>query len=426
MPLSRARAVKPLSLARALTAAAIFASAELAAGLLIGRFFDWGRAETLLFLAFRPWLLIGAAAWAARHSTRSRVIFYALALLLAVTSETLLLLGLGAAEPWSQAGRGLVAGIAVVAVAGFVIGVARRFIGPRAVLPVAVALAAMLVIPGAMRGHDAIILGGSISQPADKPDLLLMTALPIIWGEGGAFDPAARPAASYAALKADYAVRPLDTLTAQTLGPSELLLLAQPRALAPEELVALDAWVRGGGRALIITDPLLRWPSELPLGDIGRPPAIGLLAPILTHWGLALLPPERAGHVVRDVGVRRLAMVAPGRWTATNPDCRLAWDKLLAQCQIGRGEALLLADADLMRDDLWAPGGTGRHQRVADNPFLLADLLDRLMGFQRERAGGRVQWLSPDANRPLALTLALLPILLVAGLALSLRRKRPT
>jgi hypothetical protein len=52
--------------------AAAFAAAELAAGLLIGRFFASGRAEALLFLAFRPALLLVAALLAARFDRRQQ------------------------------------------------------------------------------------------------------------------------------------------------------------------------------------------------------------------------------------------------------------------------------------------------------------------------------------------------------------------
>ena len=68
---------------------------------------------------------------------------------------------------------------------------------------------------------------------AAKPELTLMTGLPLVWGETGPFDPASRPAAAYASLRREFAVRPIDYLDAPALGDSRLLLLAQPRTLAP-------------------------------------------------------------------------------------------------------------------------------------------------------------------------------------------------
>ena len=45
----------------------------------------------------------------------------------------------------------------------------------------------------------------------------------------------------------------------------------------------------------ILTDPVLVWPSELALSDIRRPPPVGLLGPLLTHWGLRLEASEMRG-----------------------------------------------------------------------------------------------------------------------------------
>ena len=49
--------------------------------------------------------------------------------------------------------------------------------------------------------------------------------------------------------------------------------MAHPLAQPAEDLVALDDWVRGGGRVLLLADPMLEWPSKRPLGDPLRPPA---------------------------------------------------------------------------------------------------------------------------------------------------------
>ena len=156
-------------------------------------------------------------------------------------------------------------------------------------------------------------------------------------------------------------------LTDGKLAEGKLLLLAQPRVLDPHELVALDSWVRGGGRVLILTDPLLVWPSALPLGDIRRAPPVGLLGPLLDHWGLELGPSGLTGLVTDDqpaAGTGRLTMIAPGRFLVTGADCRRT--KLyLASCRLGQGRALLVADADLLHDSAWAgpgwrrPSGTG-------------------------------------------------------------------
>ena len=421
----------PVPTSALILGAAAYAAAEVGVAL-AGGFFVWGRAEPLLFLAYRPFLLLIAAALVARFGARDRLRFYAAALILAASSETLLLLGLGASDPWPQTLRGLAGGAALLLPFDLLFGFGGRMRG-RWVRPVlTLALAALLLTPFGLRGYELILLGDTRPRAAEaRPDLMLMTALPIIWGETGAFDPASRPAAAFTALQREFAVRPLDVLDEASLSGGRLLLLAQPRALAPEELVALDAWVRRGGRALILTDPALVWPSALALGDARRPPPVGLLGPILGHWGLALEAPATRSTIVEERSdggaVRRLAMAAPGTFAVSNRDCRLAQGGRLARCRIGDGRAMLLADADLLHDSLWtAPGESGweRRRRLADNPLVVADLLDLLAGVGRPRVDGDVRWLEGDAQWVKALILGALPLLLTLVLAGVARLRR--
>ena len=411
--------------------AAAFAAAELAFGLAVLNFFEWGRAEALLFFALRPWLLLIGAWCVARFGWRRRLAFYALALGLAGLGESLLLLPLGG-DPWIEMLRGWAAGALAAALIDALLQLGWR-LWRRAGQGLAAALVVvLLLLPGGQGPYEALALGPTGSRPvAHKPPLLLMSALPLVWGETGPFDPESRPAAAYRALRDEFDVRPIDYLDAAALRRGRLMLLAQPRALAPEELVGLDAWVRGGGRILILADPDLTWPSELPLGDLRHAPAASLLSPLLEHWGLRLEPsPGRrfAEEALEDGGdVRRLALETPGRFVVTGRACRTSRRDFVAYCAIGSGRALLVADADLLRDDLWArPGARGseRHARLADNPLVVAGWLDRLAGLQRERAARAVHWRTPQANRGLALILASLPILaaLAASLALRLRR----
>ncbi|MGZ8998502.1 MAG: DUF4350 domain-containing protein, partial [Allosphingosinicella sp.] len=333
---------------------------------------------------------------------------YGSALLLAGLSETIFVTMLGASRPWLELTRGLAAGAVVVAILDVAVQAGRRLLGRRGAYLAAGLVALLFLSPYGLRFYDALLIGEEQQEAAVKPDVMLMTALPLIWGETGPFDPASRPASSYLALKREFKVMPLDFLDKSTLGAGRLLLLAHPRALAPEELVALDDWVRQGGRVLILTDPWLSWPTKLPLGDARRPPPAGLLGPLLDHWGVVVEAPE-SGRLVRvrhvtEQGVRRLTMAAPGRFRIKAQSCATG-PYYMARCRVGEGEAILIADADLMRDDLWrAPGPMGdkRAARSADNPLVVADLLDSLGKMERSRISESVQWAVPGRSRAAA------------------------
>jgi hypothetical protein len=400
----------------------------------VGRFFSLGRAEALLFLALRPWLLLALALLAAHLALRERVALYGAALLLAMVSQTLFLCALGASNPLPEAARGLLAGMLLIVAIDLVVQLVRRFIPRLGRAMGATALLLLFLLPGGLRPYEAIVMATpGRGEAHEKPDLMLLTALPLLWGELGPLNANSRPAAAFRSLEKEFAIRPLDVLDGPSLGSGTLLLLAQPRALAPSEFVALDAWVRNGGRALILTDPQLIWPSDLPIGDVRRPPAIGLLAPLLEHWGLRLEPapePRAAMQQVSSAGAsRRLLMFAPGRFMSDANSCTVALSGVLADCRIGRGRAILLADADMLHDRLWVGPvglGTERHTRVADNPLIVADQLDALAGVYRQRLAGDVQWLDPGADRRLAVLLGLLPLLLAAtpAIARAARRSR--
>lgn len=412
---------------RWVAAAGLYAAAELGLGLAAG-FFALGRAEALLFLFFRPWLLIALAAVLAGGERKARWRAGWIALLLATAAETLLIIVLGGRGAASEALAGLAGGAIVFAVADLMVQSGQRLM-PRFGRAVGtVAALALLLTPLGMPLYEKIALrrpaAGKLYEP---PPLMVMTALPVIWGEGGAFDPDSRPALAYQALGEAFALRPLDTLEVGTLATGDLLMLAQPRLLAPAELAALDDWVRRGGKALILTDPMLAWPSELPLGDVRRPPRTGLLSPLLTQWGLRLEPGPDKGRLAEQVTVngerRKLAMEGPGRLVTTGNACTLQ-EPWLARCRIGEGEAIVVADADLLRDELWAPIGRARHQRIADNPWLIADWLDLLDGSARRRPEAHVSWIAPGAPRRLATAASWAPIMAVFAVAMILRIRR--
>ncbi len=162
---------------------------------------------------------------------------------------------------------------------------------------------------------------------------------------GAQLAPSGKPHWARPVLEEGRRLVPLDTLLAPR--PLADLFVAQPRPLEPAENVALDAWVRGGGHLLLFADPLLTAESRFALGDPRRPADTVLLGPILAHWGLAL---RDAGEGRESAGTP-FPVNAPGELTLLPgpvQDCRIEQAGLIAACQIGRGFALIVADAALL------------------------------------------------------------------------------
>lgn len=240
---------------------------------------------------------------------------------------------------------------------------------------------------------------------------MLMTGLPLMWGETGPFDPASRPAAAFVDLRKDFSLEPVDVLDSANLARGRVLMLAQPHRLAPAELAALDSWIRRGGRALILTDPMLTWPSALPPGDIRRPPPIGLLRPLLHHWRLALDAPTEAREIEARWHGRSLVLDAPGRLRSASRDCVVAQSGWTATCRLGRGRVRVVTDADLLRDALWSRAG---------NRAVVGEWLDELAGNTPPRPPSSRT--GAAAGPPGALALGLIGA--CVGLALLLRSRR--
>ena len=199
---------------------------------------------------------------------------------------------------------------------------------------------------------------------ADRRPLGLMTTIPIYWGEAAGMDEliagSAEPHWARSTLERDYDLVPLDSLA----GPEGLakpggidqLLLAQPRALSGPENVALDDWVRSGGHLLLFADPMMTGHSRFSIGDRRRPQDVILLSPILSRWGLTLQFDERQSAGVRvekfdDValpvnlaGTFRISPTVPG----SPAQCTLSASGIVADCAIGEGRALIIADATLL------------------------------------------------------------------------------
>ncbi|WP_052761933.1 hypothetical protein [Aurantiacibacter luteus] len=213
----------------------------------------------------------------------------------------------------------------------------------------AAAAALLACVPAA--AQDA----GPAAEPG-RAEIALMGTVPLYWGEAGDFDELLTGTApvhwARAVIESHGHPVPLDYLSAKALAPYRYLVMAQPRGLTGEENVALDAWVRGGGRLLLFADPLMTGESRFHLGDRRRPQDVTLLSPILTHWGLELR--FDASQPDGPASVDHLGETIPVNMRGTfagidgHEECAVVGDGLLAHCAIGTGEALLVADAALL------------------------------------------------------------------------------
>lgn len=199
----------------------------------------------------------------------------------------------------------------------------------------AIALAAL-----AMRARPARL---AARPPGERPPLLLLTGLPLMFGDSLSVEQSGSPALE--ALRTRYRIVPISVADPAELAKGRLLLMAQPRAQPAEDLVALDQWVRGGGRVLLLADPMLEWPSERPLGDPLRPPAMFMDTGLLGHWGLRLDAPEARGARIEKLGGFDIGTVSPGQLYGS---CEISPDRLVAHCRVGKGRATVVADADLL------------------------------------------------------------------------------
>ncbi|MEP3227001.1 MAG: hypothetical protein ABJO01_13575 [Parasphingorhabdus sp.] len=211
---------------------------------------------------------------------------------------------------------------------------------------------------------------GAPKQETARAKITMMTSLPIIWGEAVSMEAVisgeANPAAIYSHWQEQHDIVAVDSFEALEKSSPDIILLAQPPAMDPADIATVDKWVRAGGRALIFTDPMLDWHTIYALGDKRRPLASGLLSPLLNHWGLQLEAPSEQGEgqvelefsdiAFTTVGIGALATL-PDKNTANDQPapvkCEMSAANFIAHCHIGKGRAIIVADADFLNDSLW-------------------------------------------------------------------------
>ncbi|MXO74593.1 ABC transporter [Altererythrobacter aerius] len=209
--------------------------------------------------------------------------------------------------------------------------------------------------------------GWALADRAEpRAPLGLFSSLPVVWPEtaslGELIAPDAAPHWVRTALEDRFTPVPLDALDAQVLAPLRSLVMAQPRPLAPAENVALDEWVRAGGRVLLFADPLLTEESRFAIGDRRRPQDVVLLSPILSRWGLELTFDEDQDGRERLVAVGGQAVpvrLAGALRPVAGPgsECAIESAGLIAECQVGKGRVVVFADAAVLESARGVDGG---------------------------------------------------------------------
>lgn len=220
-----------------------------------------------------------------------------------------------------------------------------------------------------------LALGLPLAAAAEEPreKVGLFTTLPIYWPEAQGVSELLGPDAvqpwAREEIEQRFDLTPLDVLAGEgaNLYQFRRLLLAQPRMLSSAENVALDAWVREGGRLLLFADPMLTGETMFEVGDKRRPQDVALLSPILAHWGLELRFDEDqpAGERLATIGTVDVPVNRAGRFGHFAPDvesveCSPRAGGLVAECRIGQGAAVIVADAALFD----GPGNDPVRQRA--------------------------------------------------------------
>ena len=202
----------------------------------------------------------------------------------------------------------------------------------------------------------------------DKPTVAVVSSLPLLWPEGDlteALEASAESTPVKERLEQNFKIIAVDDLGKLKSAKPDVALLAQPRSFTPAELVTFENWISRGGQAIILADPAVQWESSYPTGDPRRPLFTSMLSPLFAHWGIELTLPMEQREGQRDIVVqgKRLQLVSHGAWQMNGEsdiaDCRISSALVFADCKIGAGRALLLADADMLSAALWQGRGLG-------------------------------------------------------------------
>jgi hypothetical protein len=221
------------------------------------------------------------------------------------------------------------------------------------------------------------------SQGEPPPAIGLMTSLPLTYPLGADFAAFAQGEVERTwqgkALSQCYTAMPLDTLApiggldpgapaTNPLSGLAYVAVIQPRGLSPRDNVALDDWVRAGGKLLLVLDPMLTGEYDLPLGDPRRPGAVAFIPPVVERWGMTVIYDENQMFAPRQISVAGLEMqvLLAGDIAVSGGDCVIERQSPIKKCAIGKGSVTLVADAAIFEDqDLAGSGAEAIHALLA-------------------------------------------------------------
>jgi hypothetical protein len=99
-----------------------------------------------------------------------------------------------------------------------------------------------------------------------------------------------------------------------------------------------------------------------------RPPPGFADTGLLGHWGLRLDAPDVLGSATVTTQSLDITTASPGRLVSTSSTCKTTASGLVARCRVGRGEAIVVSDADFI--DVQRFDRTNLHLLFAELAFL--------------------------------------------------------
>ncbi|MCF4165781.1 GldG family protein [Zavarzinia compransoris] len=126
-----------------------------------------------------------------------------------------------------------------------------------------------------------------------KPVLGVISALPLDVGFGGAMAAMrgqSQPFTVYAQLSELYDVRMMAPDFVEIGAHIDMLLIAHPQKLNPQQLYAIDQFVLAGGRAVVLVDPNAEVMAQTAQQGAPPPQLASDLDPLLAAWGVKVDP----------------------------------------------------------------------------------------------------------------------------------------